>query len=69
MSASAHLLGLWVEIVLGHGHLSVLFVVCFVGSSLWNKLITCSEECYKIYVCVCVCVCVCACARVCVFFL
>ena len=55
MSAFAQLLGLWVKIALGHGCLSLLYDVCFVGSNLWNELITCSEESYQMCVCVCVC--------------
>jgi hypothetical protein len=39
---------------------SVMFVVCCVGSGLWDELTTHSEEFYRLcaYVCVCVCDCV-----------
>ena len=40
---------------------SVVFVVCCVGSSPYEGLITCAEESYR--VCVCVCVCVSNCVR------
>jgi hypothetical protein len=43
----------------GNGRSSFVFVVCCVGRSLCNKLITRWRDCY----CVCVCVCECACAR------
>jgi len=36
--------------------LSLLFVVCCVGSGLRNKLITCCNESYQVFVFVCVCV-------------
>jgi hypothetical protein len=36
--------------------LSVVFVVCCVGSGLCDELITLSEESYRVCVCVCVCV-------------
>jgi hypothetical protein len=46
---------------------SVVFVVCCVGSGLCDSLITSTEEPYciiyryiYIYICVCVCVCVCS---------
>jgi hypothetical protein len=34
------------------------FVLCFVGNGLCDKLITRSEDFYRVCVCVCMCVCV-----------
>ena len=51
------------------GWSAVVFVVCCVGSSVCDGLITCLEEFLK-GVCMCVCVCLCIraflCVRVCV---
>ena len=48
------------------GYSSVVFTVCCVGSGLFDKLITGSEESDRVCACECVCVCVGARARVCV---
>jgi len=61
MSVAARVLGLPVWFPLR----PLMFISCvsFVGSGLFDKLVTRSEEFYR--VCVCVCVCVCARLRVC----
>jgi len=41
----------------------LVFVLCFIGSALCDKLITRSGDSYRVYVYVCVCVCVCVCAH------
>ena len=46
--------------------MSVLFVVCSVGSGFCEGLVTRAEECYWIGACLCVCVCVCVWVCVCV---
>ena len=38
---------------------SLVFVVCRVGSDLWDELITRLQEYYRVCLIVCVCVCVC----------
>jgi len=35
----------------------LVFVLCFIGSALCDKLITRSGDSYRVYVYVCVCVC------------
>jgi hypothetical protein len=40
-----------------NGSLSLLFVVCCVGSALWNELITHSKESYRARACVCLILC------------
>jgi hypothetical protein len=49
-SAAAWLLGSGIRIPLTAPS-SLTFVVCFVESGLWYKLITRSEESYRVYVC------------------
>jgi hypothetical protein len=41
----------------GHACSSLVFVVCCVGSGLYDELITRSEESYRVCVCVCLIVC------------
>ena len=48
----------------GHGCLSLVFVVCCVGSGLCDEVTTRTQKFYQVFVCMCVCVCVCVCARV-----
>jgi hypothetical protein len=49
----------------GHGWSFAVFVLCRVGSGLYDELITRKEESYRVCVCVCVCVCLCVSNCVC----
>ena len=42
-----------------HGYLYIVFVIDYVGSGLYDELITRLGGSYSVYICVCVCVCVC----------
>jgi hypothetical protein len=47
----------WFEFCWEHGCSSLVFVVCCVGSSFWEKVIVHSGESYHACVCVCLIVC------------